>query len=75
MRFYTVPDAAEARRSVVWAVGSMSVFYLATLVIGYGASALVGSERILSARDYMEAVEVLRRRLHGTPSVLPTGPG
>ncbi|MDQ3578885.1 MAG: cation acetate symporter, partial [Actinomycetota bacterium] len=49
MRFYTVPNATEARRSVVWAVGSMSVFYLATLIIGYGASALVGSERILAA--------------------------
>ncbi|MGW5050240.1 solute symporter family protein [Actinokineospora sp. NPDC004072] len=49
MRFYTVPNAAEARRSVVWAVGSMTVFYVSTLVIGYGASALVGSDRILSA--------------------------
>jgi cation/acetate symporter len=49
MRFYTVPDARQARRSVVWAVGAMAVFYLATLVIGYGASALVGSEKILSS--------------------------
>ncbi|OLF16053.1 solute symporter family protein [Actinophytocola xanthii] len=49
MRFYTVPDARQARRSVVWAVCTMAVFYLATLVIGYGASALVGSERILGS--------------------------
>ncbi|MCT2585351.1 solute symporter family protein [Actinophytocola gossypii] len=49
MRFYTVPNARQARRSVVWAVGAMAVFYLATLVIGYGASALVGSERILAS--------------------------
>jgi cation/acetate symporter len=49
MRFYTVPNAAQARRSVVWAIGCMSVFYLATLVIGYGASALVGSDRILAS--------------------------
>ncbi|HET9140144.1 cation acetate symporter [Actinophytocola sp.] len=49
MRFYTVPNAREARRSVVWAVFAMSVFYAATLVIGYGASALVGSERILAS--------------------------
>jgi cation/acetate symporter len=49
MRFYTVPNARQARRSVVWAIGCMSVFYLATLVIGYGASALVGSDRILSS--------------------------
>ncbi|HEX2129998.1 MAG TPA: cation acetate symporter [Actinophytocola sp.] len=49
MRFYTVPNARQARRSVVWAVGAMAVFYLATLVIGYGASALVGSDRILAS--------------------------
>ncbi|GAA2979020.1 solute symporter family protein [Actinokineospora diospyrosa] len=49
MRFYTVPDARQARVSVVWTVGIMTVFYGATLIIGYGASALVGSERILSA--------------------------
>ena len=49
MRFYTVPNALQARRSVVWAVGAMSVFYLATLVIGFGASALVGSDTILAS--------------------------
>jgi Na+(H+)/acetate symporter ActP len=49
MRFYTVPNAKQARRSVVWAIGCMAVFYLATLVIGYGASALVGSDRILGS--------------------------
>jgi cation/acetate symporter len=49
MRFYTVPNAVQARRSVVWAIGCMVVFYLATLVIGYGASALVGSDRILAS--------------------------
>ncbi|MGH3759917.1 solute symporter family protein [Actinophytocola sp.] len=49
MRFYTVPNAVQARRSVVWAVSAMAVFYLATLVIGYGASALVGSDTILAS--------------------------
>jgi cation/acetate symporter len=49
MRFYTVPNATEARRSVVWAVAAMSIFYAATLIIGYGASALVGSETILGS--------------------------
>ncbi|MGH3879639.1 MAG: solute symporter family protein [Actinophytocola sp.] len=49
MRFYTVPNARQARRSVVWAIGAMAVFYLATLVIGYGAAALVGSDTILAS--------------------------
>jgi cation/acetate symporter len=49
MRLYTVPNALEARRSVVWATWTMSVFYLCTLVIGYGAAALVGVPAIKSA--------------------------
>ena len=49
MRFYTVPNAREARRSVVWATWTMALFYICTLVIGYGAGALVGSDAILQA--------------------------
>ncbi|NKY36596.1 cation acetate symporter [Nocardia speluncae] len=49
MRFYTVPTAKEARRSVVWAIALIGAFYLFTLVLGYGAAALVGPDRILSA--------------------------
>ncbi|QYN33412.1 cation acetate symporter [Pseudonocardia sp. DSM 110487] len=41
MRFYTVPSAKEARRSVVWAIWLIGIFYLFTLVLGYGAAALV----------------------------------
>ena len=49
MRFYTVPTAKEARKSVVWAIVLIGAFYLFTLVLGYGAAALVGPDRILSA--------------------------
>ncbi|MGN2640317.1 solute symporter family protein [Nocardia takedensis] len=49
MRFYTVPTAKEARRSVVWAIGLIGAFYLFTLVLGYGAAAIVGPDRILGA--------------------------
>jgi len=49
MRFYTVPTAKEARRSVVWAIALIGAFYLFTLVLGYGAAALVGPDKILSA--------------------------
>ena len=41
MRFYTVPTATEARRSVVWAIWLIGLFYLFTLVLGYGAGALL----------------------------------
>jgi cation/acetate symporter len=49
MRFYTVPSAKEARRSVVWAIWLIGIFYLFTLVLGYGAAALVGPDAISSA--------------------------
>ncbi|AOP52758.1 cation acetate symporter [Brevibacterium aurantiacum] len=49
MRFYTVPSAKEARRSVVWAIWLIGGFYLFTLVLGYGAAALVGADAIENA--------------------------
>jgi cation/acetate symporter len=41
IRFYTVPTSADARKSVLWAIGLIGVFYLFTLVLGFGAAALV----------------------------------
>ena len=49
MRFYTVPSSREARRSVVWAIWLIGLFYLFTLVLGYGAGALVGPKNIAAA--------------------------
>jgi cation/acetate symporter len=43
MRFYTVPDAKAARKSVNWATLFIGFFYLLTFVLGFGAMALVGS--------------------------------
>jgi cation/acetate symporter len=49
MRFYTVPNSREARRSVSWAIWIIGIFYLFTLVLGYGAAALVGPDKIRAA--------------------------
>lgn len=49
MRFYTVPTATEARRSVTWAIVLIGAFYLMTLALGFGAAALVGPDTILAA--------------------------
>jgi cation/acetate symporter len=49
MRFYTVPSSKEARRSVVWAIWIIGIFYLFTLVLGFGAGALVGPAAINAA--------------------------
>ncbi|MFF4396130.1 cation acetate symporter [Streptomyces sp. NPDC001480] len=45
-RFYTVPTAPAARRSVVWSIGLIGGFYLMTIVLGFGAAAIVGPEEV-----------------------------
>ncbi|MGW4405499.1 solute symporter family protein [Nonomuraea sp. NPDC004702] len=49
IRFYTVPTAKDARKSVLWGIGIIGVFYLLTLVLGFGAAAIVGKTDILKA--------------------------
>ncbi|MFF0063932.1 cation acetate symporter [Streptomyces sp. NPDC005279] len=45
-RFYTVPTARAARRSVVWSIGLIGSFYLMTIVLGFGAAAVVGTDEV-----------------------------
>ncbi|ATW47856.1 solute symporter family protein [Streptomyces xantholiticus] len=46
IRFYTVPTAKAARKSVNWAIGIIGAFYLMTIALGFGAAALVGPAEI-----------------------------
>jgi cation/acetate symporter len=46
MRFFTVPTAKQARRSVVWAMAIIGGFYVLTLFLGFGAAKFVGSANI-----------------------------
>ena len=41
MRFFTVPDAKEARKSVFFATGFIGYFYILTFIIGFGAITMV----------------------------------
>ena len=41
IRFYTVPTAQAARKSVLWAIALIGSFYLMTLALGFGAAALL----------------------------------
>jgi cation/acetate symporter len=67
MRFYTVPSAKEARKSVVWAIWLIGLFYLFTLVLGYGAGALVGPDAIKKAPGAANsAAPLLAYELGGT---------
>ncbi|MBC6449298.1 solute symporter family protein [Actinokineospora xionganensis] len=70
MRFYTVPSAKEARRSVVWAIVLIGVFYLFTLVLGYGAAALVGPEAIKNAPGKVNSAAPLLAEALGGPILL-----
>lgn len=70
MRFYTVPTAKEARRSVVWAIWLIGGFYLLTLVLGYGAGALVGADVIAAAPGGVNSAAPLLALELGGPVLL-----
>lgn len=70
MRFYTVPSAKEARRSVVWAIWLIGIFYLFTLVLGYGAAALVGADTIKAAPGGVNSAAPLLALELGGPLLL-----
>jgi cation/acetate symporter len=52
MRFYTVPDAKAARKSVLYATGLIGYFYLIIPIVGFGASVLIPG-----GRDLIKAVD------------------
>ncbi|MEE1801837.1 cation acetate symporter [Streptomyces sp. NPDC101062] len=49
IRFYTVPTAQAARKSVIWAIGIIGAFYLMTIVLGFGAAALLKPGDIIAS--------------------------
>ena len=55
MRFFTVPDAKEARKSVFWATTWIGYFYLLTFIIGFGAIVLVSTNP-----QFLDAAGLLR---------------
>lgn len=70
MRFYTVPTAKEARKSVVWAIWLIGIFYVFTLVLGYGAAALVGPAVIAGAPGGANSAAPLLANALGGPLLL-----
>ena len=48
MRFFTVPTAQEARKSVIWAMAIIGGFYVLTLFLGLGSAMNVGAPMIKS---------------------------
>ncbi|WP_240032001.1 cation acetate symporter [Pseudomethylobacillus aquaticus] len=65
MRFFTVPDAREARKSVFYATGFIGYFYILTFIIGMGAVAFIlgdpayfGADGRMIGGDNMPAVHL-----------------
>jgi cation/acetate symporter len=55
MRFFTVPNAKEARKSVLWATTWIGYFYILTFIIGFGAITYV-----LTNPDFLDAKGALK---------------
>ena len=60
MRFFTVGNAKEARKSVFWATAFIGYFYILTFIIGFGAIVLV-----LTNPVYHEAGDIAKALLGG----------
>ncbi len=71
MRFYTVPDAKAARKSVLFATGFIGYFYIIIPIVGFGASVLVGRDVISTVEKGSKAgnmaAPLLAEALGGTP--------
>ena len=68
MRFYTVPDARTARRSVGYATACIGFFYLLTFVLGFGAMVIIGRDAITAIDPGGNmAAPLLAEGVAGTP--------
>lgn len=68
MRFFTVPDAREARKSVAYATTFIGYFYLIIPIIGFSAAVLLGKDAIVGMdKGGNMAAPMLASALGGTP--------
>ncbi|MER8158452.1 cation acetate symporter [Streptomyces sp. NPDC094472] len=68
IRFYTVPTAQAARKSVNWAIGIIGVFYLMTIALGFGAAALLDHDAIIASnKSGNTAAPLLAEEIGGGP--------
>ncbi|NOT61468.1 MAG: cation acetate symporter [Acidobacteria bacterium] len=65
VRFYTVPDAQTARKSVVWAMAIIGTFYILTTFLGFGAATIVGRDFIAKNGGNNMSAPLLAQALAG----------
>ncbi|PWC53433.1 cation acetate symporter [Azospirillum sp. TSO22-1] len=73
MRFFTVADAKEARKSVFYATGFIGYFYLLTFTIGFGAIVLLLSPDASGAFPFLDAAKVAAAGGKVTPAMITGG--
>lgn len=69
MRFFTVANAQEARKSVIWASSFIGYFYLLTFIIGFGAIWLLSQNPELFTRGPDGSFDLIRDLIGGTNMV------
>lgn len=71
VRFYTVPDAKTARKSVIWVMFLAGAFFMVTTLIGLAAAYFVGQDQILAAdKGGNLALPLLAQYLGGGPGTV-----
>jgi cation/acetate symporter len=70
MRFNTVRDSRQARRSVSLTIGMIGFYYLCVIVLGFGAAAIIGQEAILASPGARDGAALLLAQEIGGVSLL-----
>ncbi len=71
IRFYTVPDAKTARRSIIWVMFLAGAFFMVATLIGLASAYFVGQDKILAAdKGGNLALPLLAQFLGGGPGTL-----
>ncbi|MGW7379138.1 sodium/solute symporter [Streptomyces sp. NPDC054794] len=65
MRLYSARDVPAVRRSMSWAVGTVTTFCLLVIIMGTGAAALVGSQYITAADPHGRTAVLMLSRAFG----------
>ena len=69
MRFFTVPNATEARRSVFYATGFIGYFYILTFIIGFSAITLLSQHPEFFSAPAGEKLDIVKDLIGGSNMV------
>ena len=69
MRFFTVPNAKEARKSVLYATGFIGYFYILTFIIGFGAIVFVSTNPDFIDQAKLQAGATVITATRGFPNM------